>query len=572
MAQLGTSAEVLSFPGRSKDWTQQELAEFYRVENALTQSGLRVSSDRGLTDEGDPWFVFFRENDHEPLVHFARIDGLYIIASAAYDGVAKGKNFREMILDLLSRHRLNTDGMTRKSNVFFHPAALLVTLVGVAFFKAPSAAKADDGHDADHAPQKAGVPALANLKAAVTYAQNPEARAPAPAPQFSGLSEEMTSVLVSAIADLSLMGTTAAAKDLAVDGDGGAAALEGTIHPSSSVVKNGLPLQPFVTGDNSSSHAALLIDNAVSGEGAKADMAAMVYDARSLVSLLNSVPVSTEPNDLTALSALTKQAGYQAPALASATTIAEHSDDGAALFYARAAASDATKVIALTTNALEKDQKAASLDQSKALSDSSHTTDGASGSASATAATNPAQLAEIDHKAALASTSSSALAIINLLDQSFHFTEWSNITTSSAALDDPAKAAASQPSAGAAESATSSPTGLHNYSLAVIDNAIQSPASAAAPSTGANSGLTNDINSGANNWSGAAVGNLLEKFLHTFTKVSFSTTSGDEFIFRTEASQISPANLEHITINFQDGSNIDIIGQKEEIDSFMGTA
>ncbi len=39
-------------------WSQQELAEFYRVEAALVRAGLQIGSEQGLSDEADPWFVF----------------------------------------------------------------------------------------------------------------------------------------------------------------------------------------------------------------------------------------------------------------------------------------------------------------------------------------------------------------------------------------------------------------------------------------------------------------------------------------------------------------------------------
>ncbi len=57
------TAKVLPFLRRRaelRDWSAQELAEFYRVESVLIQAGLRVTSARGLTDEGEPWFVFCR--------------------------------------------------------------------------------------------------------------------------------------------------------------------------------------------------------------------------------------------------------------------------------------------------------------------------------------------------------------------------------------------------------------------------------------------------------------------------------------------------------------------------------
>ena len=62
-----------SIQPRLRDWTAQELAEFYRVEAALVTSGMRVESERGLSDEGDPWFIFCRSEDKEVIAHFARI-------------------------------------------------------------------------------------------------------------------------------------------------------------------------------------------------------------------------------------------------------------------------------------------------------------------------------------------------------------------------------------------------------------------------------------------------------------------------------------------------------------------
>ena len=130
---------------RSRDWTSQELAEFYRVESALIQGGMKISTDRGVSDEGDPWFVFCREEGGDPVVHFARIDGQYIIASPAYEGVARGLDFKSMVQDLTSRHKLASVNKSEKSNIFMHPAALLIILVGIAFFKTPSEAQASEG-------------------------------------------------------------------------------------------------------------------------------------------------------------------------------------------------------------------------------------------------------------------------------------------------------------------------------------------------------------------------------------------------------------------------------------------
>jgi hypothetical protein len=158
------TAQVFSFVRRhaQRDWSAQDVAEFYRVEAALMKAGLRVSSARGLTDEGDPWFVFSRGEDDEVIIHFARIDGRYVISAPGYCGNASGYDFRVLVRDTLERHpvlRTKPSG----DNLFLHPAALLVMLVATAFLKAGAAAEAATSRGATDAAtetkSRSGVPA-----------------------------------------------------------------------------------------------------------------------------------------------------------------------------------------------------------------------------------------------------------------------------------------------------------------------------------------------------------------------------------------------------------------------------
>ena len=131
-----------------RDWSQQELAEFYRVEGALLRAGMRIETERGVTDDGDPWFAFCRAEDGEVFIHFARIDGEYLIAGPGYEGIARGRDFASLVRDLISRHPLvqpaTGRGPSANNNIFLHPAALLIAVVATAFFKT-NEAKADDG-------------------------------------------------------------------------------------------------------------------------------------------------------------------------------------------------------------------------------------------------------------------------------------------------------------------------------------------------------------------------------------------------------------------------------------------
>lgn len=145
------AVQVLQFRPRllqSSDWTQQELAEFYRVESALLQAGLRLETDRGVSDEGDPWFIFCRQDSGDVFIHFARIDGEYVIDGAAYPVVVRGRDFKALVRDLIGGELVTlSKPRPRGANVFMHPAALLIALVGAAFFHS---GKADAAESQDH--------------------------------------------------------------------------------------------------------------------------------------------------------------------------------------------------------------------------------------------------------------------------------------------------------------------------------------------------------------------------------------------------------------------------------------
>ena len=167
------TAQVFSLfrPTPPRDWSSQDIAEFYRVESVLIQAGMRVTSTRGLSDEGDPWFVFCREEDDEVIIHFARIDGSYVISAPAYCGNATGRDFRGLVRGLIERHPM-LQLRQRPDNLYLHPAALLVVLVATALVKlSPAAAAAtpaaQDGADATgERVRGSGLPALPKAGAA----------------------------------------------------------------------------------------------------------------------------------------------------------------------------------------------------------------------------------------------------------------------------------------------------------------------------------------------------------------------------------------------------------------------
>lgn len=120
------------------DWTNQELADLYRVESLLVQANIRISTGRGVTDENDPWFVFCKE-DGEVFVHLARINGSYLLDSPGLGDVLEGADFPELIgrfvRQVAARAAPGDNVVTLRprmlhdQTVRLHPAVMLAALV-----------------------------------------------------------------------------------------------------------------------------------------------------------------------------------------------------------------------------------------------------------------------------------------------------------------------------------------------------------------------------------------------------------------------------------------------------------
>jgi hypothetical protein len=126
---------VLQWPGRSEaraGWTNAELAELYRVEHALKQAAFAVETDHGVSDEGDPWFVFCHP-DGQVVVHIARIDGLYHLFCLTLPEPLTGSSFVALTKTYVSTLP-RPQAISRTGAVVAHPSALLSLLVAAAMF------------------------------------------------------------------------------------------------------------------------------------------------------------------------------------------------------------------------------------------------------------------------------------------------------------------------------------------------------------------------------------------------------------------------------------------------------
>lgn len=127
----------------AKDWSNQELATLYRTKKLLAEVATFADTDRGISDEGSPWFAFC-DSAGEVLVHIARIDGVYIIDGVGLPEPLKGPSFEALIENLFrSASGKRTGPVTSSDNilklpqrrsgkVFVHPAAQFAALVWAA--------------------------------------------------------------------------------------------------------------------------------------------------------------------------------------------------------------------------------------------------------------------------------------------------------------------------------------------------------------------------------------------------------------------------------------------------------
>lgn len=118
-------------------WRSDEFAECYRVVELLARSGLPVSIDSGVTDEGEPWAIVLREDSGDVLLHLARLDGKFVVISAAGPFAQRGDSLRAVLdtairtggLAMLTRH-----SATANSDILrLHPATLIAAFIAGAW-------------------------------------------------------------------------------------------------------------------------------------------------------------------------------------------------------------------------------------------------------------------------------------------------------------------------------------------------------------------------------------------------------------------------------------------------------
>ena len=130
--------------GDQKAWNNQNIADFYRAIDILKQAGLNLDVDSGFTDEGDPWFVFFRPESGEVVAHFAQIDGEFLAVSALNQQVYRGQGIRDIVDKMLQSHPLLLPQKIGGGKLLLHPTAAISAFLAAAFILTIDGVKASN--------------------------------------------------------------------------------------------------------------------------------------------------------------------------------------------------------------------------------------------------------------------------------------------------------------------------------------------------------------------------------------------------------------------------------------------
>ncbi|MEO3386189.1 hypothetical protein [Mesorhizobium sp. CAU 1741] len=165
----------------ARDWSQQELADFYRAHRLLVQNGVGIGLDRGLTDAGDPWMAFFDVSTQDVFMHVARIDGKCLLICDQLNLRITCNTISELIATFESEVcRIVSVRQQKSGNVILHPAARIIMSISAVFllFKLENSvsahAKSGDvefgaGHDASSRKQEVSVTGRAQTVLARLY-------------------------------------------------------------------------------------------------------------------------------------------------------------------------------------------------------------------------------------------------------------------------------------------------------------------------------------------------------------------------------------------------------------------
>lgn len=122
-----TASLVTLFQSRN-GWTNEERAQFARIERLLDDAGFAVDVEHGLSDEGEPWCVFCSRITGDVIIHVASIDGRFMFDSSTLPRPIEGASFQRCAERFFEDVSLPMPLAERKGRVYLHPSAMLASL------------------------------------------------------------------------------------------------------------------------------------------------------------------------------------------------------------------------------------------------------------------------------------------------------------------------------------------------------------------------------------------------------------------------------------------------------------
>lgn len=160
MAVLSFRKFLDSRADTARDWSQNEIGEFLRAHNLLSQNGVSIGIDRGLSDIGEPWLVFFDTQSQDVFLHVARIKGRCVLVSEPLELRLWASDVAELMQSLDESVRgFIKERDEHNSKVVLHPAARMIMAISAVFllFKLDNSSNVyakDDVHGAGDATRK----------------------------------------------------------------------------------------------------------------------------------------------------------------------------------------------------------------------------------------------------------------------------------------------------------------------------------------------------------------------------------------------------------------------------------
>ncbi len=119
-----------------KRWTNQDVAEIYRVGASLTRAGLPIECEEGQTDEGDRWYAFCNAKTGDVIVHFALIDDKYVAQVCHLSVSFTGTTLSDIVEQFLTTYPvvLPDQKSASANRIWMHPASGLAAFVATLYF------------------------------------------------------------------------------------------------------------------------------------------------------------------------------------------------------------------------------------------------------------------------------------------------------------------------------------------------------------------------------------------------------------------------------------------------------